>query len=364
MAKDIGRAQQLIQYNWYFWYTLVSIICVNFASFTSQTLLKFVFINISYKFIVDCYSWSRDLLLFNSSSSELISCFNSSSMDLHRPRQESDAELPQLPAEVLENIFGNLTSNRSDVSSFFNVSYTFYQIARPMRWREPQFRHNLDLQTLQQIVTSCEVTPPIKVLKLSQFDSHYFCNNPDSKIEELVVFILKHFKLSSFHMDARLPCRDARYWDDDRYHSPPPSPPTHPWGHLALDCSHGFITTLTQVNCFLQLPVDRFYTCLLAQSEKTEHSEYPYLRHPFPVTEFMDVLWAMDPTPKLVMDTFFYDRLEFDKDWLKLSTLPTYHFSWVLGRIVSTAASLHCIREWIMEPNMEWYLKPPFLKGI
>ena len=274
-------------------------------------------------------------------------------MDLHRPRQESDAELPQLPAEVLENIFGNLTSNRSDVSSFFNVSYTFYQIARPMRWREPQFRHNLDLQTLQQIVTSCEVTPPIKVLKLSQFDSHYFCNNPDSKIEELVVFILKHFKLSSFHMDARLPCRDARYWDDDRYHSPPPSPPTHPWGHLALDCSHGFITTLTQVNCFLQLPVDRFYTCLLAQSEKTEHSEYPYLRHPFPVTEFMDVLWAMDPTPKLVMDTFFYDRLEFDKDWLKLSTLPTYHFNWVLGRIVSTAASLHCIREWIMEPNME-----------
>ena len=63
MAKDIGRAQQLIQYNWYFWYTLVSIICVNFASFTSQTLLKFVFINISYKFIVDCCSRARDLLI-------------------------------------------------------------------------------------------------------------------------------------------------------------------------------------------------------------------------------------------------------------------------------------------------------------
>ena len=75
MAKDIGRAQQLIQYNWYFWYTLVSIISENFASFTSQTLLKFVFINISYKFIVDCTSWSRDFLLINSSSSELISCF-------------------------------------------------------------------------------------------------------------------------------------------------------------------------------------------------------------------------------------------------------------------------------------------------
>ena len=264
-------------------------------------------------------------------------------MDLHRPRQESDAELPRLPAEVLENIFGNLTSNRSDVRSFFNVSYTFYQIARPMLWREPQFRHNLDLQTLQQIVTSSDVTPLIKVLKLSQFDSHYFCNNPDSKIEELVVFILKHFKLSSFHMDARLPCRDATYWYDYRYRSPPPSPPTHPWGHLALDCRHAFITTLTQVNCFLQLPVDRFYTCLLAQSEKTEHTEYPYLRHPFPVIEFMDLLLAMDPTPKLVMDTFFYSRLEFDEDWLKLSTLPTYRFSWVLG----------CIREWTIDPYID-----------
>ena len=235
-------------------------------------------------------------------------------MDLHRPRQESDAELPRLHAEILENIFGNLTSNLSDVRSICNASSSFYHIARPIWWREPQFRHNLDMETLQQIVTSSEVTPPIKVLKLSQFDPHYFCNNPDSQIEELVVFLLKHFQLSSFHMDARLDCRDARY----------------------EDCRHGFITNLTQVKCFLQLPVDRIYTCLLAESELIEHPVYPYLRHAFPVKEFMDLLLDLDPCPKLVLDHFFYSSLELEEDYLKLTTLPTYRFSWVMGSIVVT----------------------------
>jgi hypothetical protein len=237
-------------------------------------------------------------------------------MDAHRPRQEAETvrAIPRLHAEILEIIFGNLTSNLSDVKSICNSSVGFYHLARPIWWREPEFRHNLDLETLKQIVKSSAVKPPIKVLKLSQFDQHIFCNNPDSEIEELVVFLLKQFQLSSFHMDARLDCRDARY----------------------EDCRHGFITNLTQVKCFVQLPVDRIYTCLLAESELIEHPVYPYLRHAFPVKEFMDLLLDLDPCPKLVLDHFFYSRLELEEDYLKLSTLPTCRFSWVMGSIVVT----------------------------
>ena len=119
--------------------------------------------------------------------------------------------------------------------------------------------------------------PPIKVFKLSQFDQHIFCNNPDSEIEELVVFLLKQFQLSSFHMDARLDCRDARY----------------------EDYRHRLMSKMTQVKCFLRLPVDRIYTCLLAESELIEYQVYPYFRHAFPVKAFMDLLLDQDPSPRL-----------------------------------------------------------------
>ena len=114
-------------------------------------------------------------------------------------------------------------------------------------------------------------------------------------------------------MDARLDCRDDRY----------------------EDCRHDFITKLTQRKSFLRLPVDRIYTCLLAESELIEYQVYPYFRHAFPVKAFMDLLLDLDPCPKLVLDHFFYSRLELE-DYLKVSTLPTYCFSWVMGSIVVT----------------------------
>ena len=94
---------------------------------------------------------------------------------------------PQLPVEILEKIIRNLTTN-IDLKAISTASRLFWQVARPIRWREPEFRHDVNLEVLRQIAV---YMPPIKVLKLSQFDDRLFRINPDNEINELVGFLLE-----------------------------------------------------------------------------------------------------------------------------------------------------------------------------
>ena len=222
---------------------------------------------------------------------------------------------PQLPVEISEKIISNLTTNK-DLKAISSSSRLFWQVARPLRWREPQFRHHVNLEVLRQIALS--MPPIIKVLKLSQFDDRLFRSNDiDDEIDELVAFLLERFKLVSFHMDARYELAPA-FW--------------HFVAPAFIPTRDGYITKYSQIEMFFRLPVDIIHTCLIPKVTFEQERDASL------VQKIIKLLLEMEHCPNkhcpnIVVDSSFFDRLG-DGDWSKLPALPVYsYYNNALGKL-------------------------------
>ena len=92
-----------------------------------------------------------------------------------------------LPSELWTAIFQHLPLR--DQKNIACASSGFQQIVRPLMWKEPQLRQQLELQDLKELAWR---QVPIKQFKVSQLDWEA------SDLGDMVQLLLDRFELSSF----------------------------------------------------------------------------------------------------------------------------------------------------------------------